>query len=132
MQIGDENVHRARALGNEVFGKDGFCGLITVLKTTSQSGGKIPGVTDFVLWYGKGSDQAKARSLFAVRAPIENPTERYICVETDLNILVDLSVDQKSGRKPIPEGRFVKLADPTSQTGSDSSRFVFQHAGGKF
>jgi adenine-specific DNA-methyltransferase len=132
VQIGDENVHRVRSVMDEVFGASNFCSLISVLKTTSQSGGKIPGITDFVLWYGKDSGQTKVRSIYSERAPIESPTERYICVETGLNQLVDLSVDQKSGRKPIPEGRFVKLADATSQTGGASSRFVFSHWGKTF
>jgi adenine-specific DNA-methyltransferase len=132
VQIGDENVHRVRAVLDEVFGDQEFCALISVLKTTSQSGGKIPGVTDFVLWYAKDTNKVKVRDIFSDRAPIENPTERYICVETDLNSLVDLTVDQKSGRKPIPEGRFVKLADPTSQTGGSSSRFLFNHWGKTF
>src|SRR5687768_4747584 len=43
VQIGDENVHRVRGLMDEVFGDENFAGQISVLKTTSQSGGKIPG-----------------------------------------------------------------------------------------
>jgi adenine-specific DNA-methyltransferase len=132
VQIGDENVHRVRALMDEVFEERNFCGQISVLKTTSQSGGKIPGVTDFILWYGRQIADTKVRNLFTERAPIENPTERYICVEASLDNLIDLSVDQKTGKKPIPAGRFVKLADPTSQTGSSASRFGFQHWGRTF
>ena len=132
VQIGDENVHRVRAAMDEVFGAGNFCGLISVLKTTSQSGGKIPGVADFILWYAKNSEAAKVRPVYTKRTPVENPTERYICIETGINCLVDLTVDQKSGRKPIPQGRYVKLADPTSQTGGASSRFVFHHWGRNF
>src|SRR6266478_2448000 len=34
VQIGDENVHRVKALMEEVFGEDNFCSSITTLKTT--------------------------------------------------------------------------------------------------
>lgn len=40
VQIGDENVHRVRAVMDEVFGEDNFCSSITSLKTT---GAGIPG-----------------------------------------------------------------------------------------
>src|SRR5881392_4190404 len=42
VQIGDENVHRVRAVMDEVFGEERFFAQITLLKTTSQSGGKLP------------------------------------------------------------------------------------------
>ena len=35
VQIGDENVHRVRALMDEVFGEDNFCRQITFAKTTA-------------------------------------------------------------------------------------------------
>ncbi len=131
VQIGDENVHRVRAVMDEVFGAENFCAQITLLKTTSQSGGKIPGVTDYIIWYSHQLKN-KNRALYSSRAFIESTTERYICVEPRLDELMDLSVEQKRGREPIPSGRYVKLADPTSQTGSDSSRFTFNYQNQSF
>src|SRR5205807_4442446 len=37
VQIGDKNVHLVRAVLDEAFGNDNFCGLITFQKTTGQS-----------------------------------------------------------------------------------------------
>src|SRR5438067_6977870 len=37
VQIGDENVHRVRALLDEVFGEDNFVAMITVQKTSAQT-----------------------------------------------------------------------------------------------
>ena len=37
VQIGDENVHRVRAVMDEVFGEDNFVAMCTVRKTTSDS-----------------------------------------------------------------------------------------------
>ena len=53
VQIGDENVHRVRALMDEVFGEDNFVSLITVRKTTSEGASFLGATTDFILWYGR-------------------------------------------------------------------------------
>jgi adenine-specific DNA-methyltransferase len=53
VQIGDENVHRVRAVMDEVFGEDNCCGQITVVKTAGQSSELIAGTADFVLWFSK-------------------------------------------------------------------------------
>ena len=37
VQIGDENVHRVRALMDEVFGDENFVRLITFVKTAGQT-----------------------------------------------------------------------------------------------
>ena len=42
VQIGDENVHRVRAVMDEVFGDDNFCSIIQVQKTGSQAGTLLP------------------------------------------------------------------------------------------
>jgi adenine-specific DNA-methyltransferase len=65
VQIGDENVHRVRALMDEVFGEDNFKSEITVTKSTglAASHGLI-NRTDYLLWYCRDARQAKVRSLY--------------------------------------------------------------------
>ena len=129
VQIGDENVHRVRALMDEVFGEENFAGQIAFSKTTGQSGGAIPSVTDYLLWYAQDLGRLKRRPLTVPRKAIDNPRERYVCVEPRLGELIDLSFRQKSGEEPIPTGRILRLTDTTSQTGSDSSRRPFCYWG---
>ena len=62
VQIGDENVHRVRALMDEVFGEDNYSGQITVVKTAGQSSELIAGTADFVLWYAKQRASIKFRN----------------------------------------------------------------------
>ena len=128
VQIGDENVHRVRALMDEVFGEENFAGQILFSKTTGQSGGAIPSVSDYLIWFAKKLPELKRRGLTIPKPPIDNPKERYVCVETPEGVLIDLSVKQKMGKAPIPDGRILRLSDMTSQTGSETSRgeFVFQ------
>ncbi len=63
VQIGDENVHRVRALMDEVFGEDNFVSIITVRKTGGLGSSALTGVADFVLWYSRSRDQLKFRPL---------------------------------------------------------------------
>lgn len=70
VQIGDENVHRIRALLDEVFGDENCVTEILVKKKGSQKGGTLEPVNDFILWYGKSkktSGQIKIRSMYDVR-----------------------------------------------------------------
>ena len=64
VQIGDENVHRVRALMDEVFGEDNFQAQITVRKTGGLGSSGLTGVSDFVLWYAKSASSVKFRHLF--------------------------------------------------------------------
>ena len=125
VQISDENVHRLRALMDEIFGEGNFCGQISFSKTTGQSGGAIPSVSDYILWYARDLRSLKRRRVTVRKPAIDNPNERYVCVETEDRQVIDLSVKQKTGEEARPEGRILKLTDTTSQTGSDTSRAVF-------
>jgi adenine-specific DNA-methyltransferase len=62
-QIGDENVHRARVLLDEVFGDENFVCLITIKKTHHQESNFIPSVADYLIIYAKSKDQLKYRPI---------------------------------------------------------------------
>ncbi len=64
VQIGDENVHRVRAVLDEVFGDSNALADIVVEKTSGASMRYVDRVADFVLWYGKNSEVTKYRPLF--------------------------------------------------------------------
>ena len=64
VQIGDENVHRVRAVMDEVFGDDNFVGLITVQKMAGLASRYLKGACDYVVWFAKDIERAKYRQLF--------------------------------------------------------------------
>lgn len=129
VQIGDENVHRVRAVMEEVFGEDNFVAQITLTKAASQSSELLAGVNDYIVWFSRDITKIKYRPLFVERPPIDNPTHRYICVEDANGKIHDLSLKQKLGEASIPDGEFLRMVTLTSQTGSDSSRFPVSYAG---
>src|SRR5256884_2690046 len=61
VQIGDENVHRVRALMDDVFGEDNFVQTI-IIKKKSSSVITEP-VNDFIIWSAKKKEAIKLREL---------------------------------------------------------------------
>ena len=65
VQIGDENVHRVRAVMDEVLGEDNFIGLIWFRKKTMPLGATyLERMGDYIIWFGKDASQTKFRRLF--------------------------------------------------------------------
>ena len=69
VQIGDENVHRVRAVMDEVFGEDNFVSKIVVEKTSAQTAQFVPNVCDFILFYAKKKGSLKYREVLADKPP---------------------------------------------------------------
>ncbi len=61
VQIGDENVHRVRALMDEVLGEENFTSLISIQTTAGFQAEYLGNMSDFVLWYTKDKTKGKAR-----------------------------------------------------------------------
>lgn len=76
VQIGDENVHRVRAVLDEVFGDSNFVSEIIFQKTSSTSSSELSGVYDCLLWYGKSAN-IKYRPLFQMKSPGEEGATQY-------------------------------------------------------
>jgi adenine-specific DNA-methyltransferase len=91
LQIGDENVHRVRAVMDEVFGEKNFKSEIVFQKTSSSSSDELSGVYDCLLWYGK-SEAIKYRPLFLLKSPGEQGATQY-----------SYGQDKSGVRKPLAE-----------------------------
>lgn len=64
VQIGDENVHRVRALMDEVFGDENCVSQITVQTTSGFLTNTLGNMSDFVLWYARSKERVKVRAPF--------------------------------------------------------------------
>jgi adenine-specific DNA-methyltransferase len=64
VQIGDENVHRVRAVMDEVFGTANAGDLLLVKKKGGQKGRFPEAVNDYIIWYFKDKQRAKTRQLY--------------------------------------------------------------------
>ena len=99
VQIGDENVHRVRAVMDEVFGEDNFVSLITIRKTTSEGAKLIGSTTDFILWYARRYELAKYRRMFIPRS--QKAERRYSQVDYDGR---EYRLDNITSSRPAGEG----------------------------
>ena len=82
VQIGDENVHRVRAVMDEVFGEEKFVSEIVFQKTSSTSSDELSGVFDLILWYSK-SQPRKHRTLFQLKNPGSEGATQYSYAESE-------------------------------------------------
>lgn len=68
VQIGDENVHRVRALMDEVFGAENFVSQIAVVKLSGVQSTALASTADHILWFAKDYKHVKYRQMFVPRS----------------------------------------------------------------
>ena len=101
LQIGDENVHRIRALLDEIFGDENFFSQITLKKLSPLGTGGMANVTDNVLWYAKSKPHIKFRPIFDLKA--KGSESRYDYVELPTGQRRKLSNDEEENLEKLPQ-----------------------------
>ena len=120
VQIGEENVHRIRALLDEVFGDGNSIATIPFKKTSALGGKTIDVVFDFVLFYAKDREKLKYRKQLTEIGP---DTYAYPNVETDVGQWRRLSSEERETYKP-EWGRLFRTDNITSQSGGETTNFA--------
>jgi len=128
VQIGDENLHRVRALMDEVFGDSNFLGLISFQKTGSLAGDFLPGTVDYIVWYAKDRARTKYRQLYESRQEGSPSLDRYDYVERHDGTLKRIPSSSIRGESPIPDGERCRLTTLLSD-GDPSVRKPFTFEG---
>ena len=94
IQIGEENVHRIRALMDEVFGADNLIAQISFRKKLMPLGAKtLEGMADYLIWYARSKNQLKYRQLYTATEP--DPSGRWTGIRTNSGDIRRLSKDEK-------------------------------------
>jgi len=104
VQIGDENVHRVRAVMDEVFGEANFISEISVQKTSSQGSGFLSRTNDYVLWYGRDTERTKYRQVFLPKQPGESGAEEYKRVVTSDGEYRSATASEITDYRTLPAG----------------------------
>jgi adenine-specific DNA-methyltransferase len=81
VQIGDENVHRVRAVMDEVFGDENFISLISFATTTGLTSQFVPSVNDYLIWFAKSRGALKYRKQIDLREIGDDRSSRYQRIE---------------------------------------------------
>ena len=123
VQIGDENVHRVRALMDEVFGEENFIVQIYFATTTSQTSQFVSSRTDHILWFAKERSKTKFRALMVEKDRNKQQESAFALYENDLVV----------SRKPnSASDRLLVFDNLTSRSGGESSQQPFRWSGLEF
>ena len=130
VQIGDENVHRVRALMDEVFGENNFISQISFAKTSGYATNFLTGVCDYLLWYGKDREVTKFRQPLNKKEAGESGATKYNRV-----LLADLRIrsmtsGERSDPSSIPTGAKIWVDDNLTSQGNP--QFAFSCNGREF
>ena len=125
VQIGDENVHRVRALMDEVFGAVNFNGEIAFVKTSGLSQSFLANRFDYLLWYAKDQGQLKFRQPYTNKARSEGTASTYTWLRRDDGHSRGMTKDEKD-RGHIPDGYTVYKADNITSQGNPVVEFMHQ------
>ena len=129
VQIGDENVHRVRALMDEVFGEENFVSQVSFVKTGSKGGLLLDTVNDHIIWYAKNKNETKYRQLYFPKVFGMERTASYVWVESSDTKKRRRLTGKEQQKQTIPNGyKLFSAQNMTSQSGGERSRFpvVFQ------
>ena len=116
VQIGDENVHRVRALMDEVFGAENCISEIVFTKTTGQTAEFLPSITDYIIWYAKKRCSLKFRALNEIKSFGGEGASKYDKAISDQLVERNLTAEERAGAQLLSGGwRAFRLGDVTSQ-----------------
>lgn len=133
VQIGDENVHRVRAVMDEVFGTKNFISEITVQKAGSTYAEFLGGVADYVLWFGKNRSALRYRPLYDARRLTEDDTGRFTLVRNEAGDLIPKKAAKTANASNLVAPDPLQSASAGREKGEGAaSWFPVQLAGRRF
>ncbi len=134
VQIGNENVHRVRAVMEEVFGDENFCGLIQVQKTSGAGSPAIgtdvlASVMDYLVWFARIKRSIKYRQMYREKILGEEGTTQYVNFRDRVRL-----TDHRlaSTARDISTSDIFASDNLTSPTAADTTTFQVEIEGGSF
>ncbi len=111
VQIGDENVHRVRALMDEVFGEENIITLIPFSKTGGQSSDLLSSVCDYILWYAKNLGSVKYRQLYFQKERGGTGSGEYSWIELPSGERRRATREESENESLLPDGTAFLIPD---------------------
>jgi adenine-specific DNA-methyltransferase len=111
VQIGDENVHRVRALMDEVFGESNVVAAVAFKTTSSFTSSTLSRSVDTVLWYARNLSSIKYRPLYQAKTRAEDKGERFTRVQEGNQRRRFLSSVERADEGALPEGALIYRHD---------------------
>jgi adenine-specific DNA-methyltransferase len=133
VQIGEDNIHLARALMDEVFGSENFCALVAFRTKIPLRTTMLPGIYDYIVWYAKDKKRApeKFRRMF-LRRDVGEGTP-FTWVELPDGTRRKMTAEERGNAELLPkDSRVFRLTDLVSAGRTESCIFEFELDGEKY
>ena len=131
VQIGDENVHRVRAVMDEVFGDANHVIEIKFRTTSNRTADFLPSIFDTIIVYAKDKSECKFRRPYKSKEFADVSEDSYGCIELGIFGWRRLSKPEKEVPKETEKmGPLFGLGDLTSS--HEYIRDAFEWQGAKF
>ena len=130
VQIGDENVHRVRAVMDEVFGEENQVSQITFRTTTGRGGDFLSSASNYILWYAKQRENCKFRTSYQDKLAGTSTDQVYSLVRSADGSNNRITKAQRNDPSLIPHDARQFCSDNlTSQSGGPTTVFPFEIRG---
>ena len=121
VQIGDENVHRVRAITDEIYGAENFVSQIAFSKTSGlESVSRISASADYILWYAKDSSKSKYRNVFSEKTDLRSGGYNFVELSDGSRLSIGRSGKVSRGDRPYA------ISDLTKPGPGSKYEFEFQ------
>lgn len=119
VQIGDENVHRVRAVMDEVFGAENCLSTIPFATTGGTTGDFLPSTFSYILQYAKKRESAKYRQLYIKKKYGGEGSSAYNRFELINGRRIGIADARREGidETDIKQGRIFRIDNLKSQSG---------------
>lgn len=130
VQIGDENVHRVRALMDEVFGAENLVSQIAFRTTTGRANTHLSSASNYIIWFAKRVDALKSRPVFQDKSAGSSIDQIYSLVLSPDGSTRRMSSAERADRTSLSPGmRVFTTGDLTSSRppgAGDVRMFAYQ------
>lgn len=128
IQINDENLNLVKSILEEIFGKNNFFALISFKKTLPLGSAKLPGISDYILWYAKDILKIKYRVLF-LEKPVGEGTG-YTWIENEEGYRRKMTKEERQTPALISKSNRVFFTSALASSGyGESCDYDFEFEG---
>lgn len=129
VQIGDENVHRVRAVMDEVFGDENFVQLIPFRKKLMPLGSTtLEGMTDYLVYYSKNKTSLKYRPMF--KRAIPKAESRWSSFQNEDGTRIKVNANDLA--QMVDTDKVYRLVSQRAPSYSDQTVYDYTFNGKKF
>ena len=129
VQIGDENVHRVRALMDEIFGSENLVSQINFKSMGALGQGDIPNVYDYFIWYARSKVAMKFRPIYRIQKFDDDVEYKFVA---DAHEPLGFRTLRQGEERPDANSGLFRRSTLTSSGYTPSCTFEFRFHGRTF